>query len=194
VTSVPDMKRFRDDVRERMIDQGRKPDECKILFLASPILAETDTQAREEEEQRKVAAWSPSQIEQALWYMSYQSGGDVDFGSYDLDSPMPQVTGNGEQSVIEAYVKGSEEKTLREIAATRQLGNVGDLVGSPDTVAAKMGEIMEEVGGDGFILYCDMTRRSISAVTDGLAPALRRRGLIRHSYDDGTFRDNLLAF
>jgi FMN-dependent oxidoreductase (nitrilotriacetate monooxygenase family) len=194
VTSVEAMKTFRDDVRERMIDQGRKPDSCKILFLVTPIIAETDEQAREEQERRKQAAWSPQMIEQALWYMSYQSGGEVDFGSYDLDAPMPQVVGNGEQSVIDAYVKGSAEKTLREIAATRLLGNVGDLVGSPDTVAGKMGEIMEEVGGDGFIIYGDVTRRSISAVTDGLAPALRRRQLIRPSYDDGTFRDNLLAF
>jgi alkanesulfonate monooxygenase SsuD/methylene tetrahydromethanopterin reductase-like flavin-dependent oxidoreductase (luciferase family) len=107
---------------------------------------------------------------------------------------MPQVVGNGEQSVIAAYTKGSQEKTLREIAATRQLGNVADLVGSPDTVAAKMGEVMEEVGGDGFIFYSDVTRRSFSEVADGLAPALRRRGLIRSGYDQENFRENLLEF
>jgi len=26
-----------------------------------------------------------------------------------------------------------------------------DLIGTPDSVAAKMGEVMEEVGGDGFL-------------------------------------------
>jgi alkanesulfonate monooxygenase SsuD/methylene tetrahydromethanopterin reductase-like flavin-dependent oxidoreductase (luciferase family) len=119
---------------------------------------------------------------------------EIDYSQYDLDAPMPEGMGNGEQSVIAAYRNGTEQLTLREIAATRQLGNVGDLVGSPDTVAAKMGEIMEEVGGDGFIVYSDVTRRSISEITDGLAPALRRRGLIRQSYDDVTFRENLLAF
>jgi hypothetical protein len=31
-------------------------------------------------------------------------------------------------------------------------------------------------------------------VTDGLAPALRRRGLIRDGYEGRTFRENLLAF
>jgi FMN-dependent oxidoreductase (nitrilotriacetate monooxygenase family) len=194
VSSVEDMKAYRKDVRDRMEDCGRKPDDCKILFLVTPLISETDEMAREEQERRRVAAWEPEQLEQALWYMSYQSGGEVDFSKYDLDEPMPQVVGNGEQSVIAAYTKGSQEKTLREIAATRQLGNVADLVGSPDTVAAKMGEVMEEVGGDGFIFYSDVTRRSFSEVADGLAPALRRRGLIRSGYDQENFRENLLEF
>jgi hypothetical protein len=57
-----------------------------------------------------------------------------------------------------------------------------------------MGEIMEEVGGDGFLIRTPVTRRNITEVTDGLAPALRRRGLIRSSYTGTTLRENLLAF
>jgi hypothetical protein len=57
-----------------------------------------------------------------------------------------------------------------------------------------MGEVMEEAGGDGFLVYAPMTRRSIVEITDGLAPALRRRGLIRTGYDHKTFRENLLDF
>lgn len=34
-------------------------------------------------------------------------------------------------------------------------------------------------GGDGFLIQQPMFRRAISEITDGLAPALRRRGLIR---------------
>jgi alkanesulfonate monooxygenase SsuD/methylene tetrahydromethanopterin reductase-like flavin-dependent oxidoreductase (luciferase family) len=67
-------------------------------------------------------------------------------------------------------------------------------VGSCDTVAAQMGEVMEEAGGDGFLIFGAMTRRAISEITDGLAPALRRRGLIRSSYEHKTFRENLLDF
>jgi hypothetical protein len=39
-----------------------------------------------------------------------------------------------------------------------------------------------------------VTRRAISEITDGLAPALKRRGLIRDGYPHKLFRDNLLAF
>jgi hypothetical protein len=61
-------------------------------------------------------------------------------------------------------------------------------------VAAKMGEIMEEVGGDGFLLDPEMTRHSISLIADGLAPALQRRKLIRSGFSHNNFRDNLLDF
>jgi len=57
-----------------------------------------------------------------------------------------------------------------------------------------MGEIMEEVGGDGFLLYLPTTRRNMAEVADGLAPALRRRGLIRDGYSGTTLRDHLLEF
>jgi alkanesulfonate monooxygenase SsuD/methylene tetrahydromethanopterin reductase-like flavin-dependent oxidoreductase (luciferase family) len=106
---------------------------------------------------------------------------------------MPAKTGNGERSVIASYLAGGEP-TLRDVIIKRQIGNFAGLVGSPDTVAATLGEIMDEVGGDGFIIYGTVTRRAIMELTDGLGPALRRRGLIRETYSHRTFRENLLAF
>lgn len=50
------------------------------------------------------------------------------------------------------------------------------------------------VGGDGFLLSPYTTRRIIAEITDGLAPALRKRGLIRDGYNHQTFRDNLFDF
>jgi long-chain alkane monooxygenase len=57
-----------------------------------------------------------------------------------------------------------------------------------------MGEAMREIGGDGFLVTENLTRRTISEIADGLAPALKRRNLIRSSYSHEHFRDNLLAF
>ncbi len=39
-----------------------------------------------------------------------------------------------------------------------------------------------------------VTRRNITEICDGLAPALRARGLIRSHYEYDTFRENLLAY
>jgi hypothetical protein len=39
-----------------------------------------------------------------------------------------------------------------------------------------------------------VTRRAIAEITDGLAPALKRRRLIPTGYQHKLFRDNLLAF
>jgi hypothetical protein len=62
-------------------------------------------------------------------------------------------------------------------------------------VAAQMDEVMQEVGGDGFLLVLgNVSRKSVAEITDGLVPALQRRGLTRRSYTHPQFRDNLLEF
>jgi alkanesulfonate monooxygenase SsuD/methylene tetrahydromethanopterin reductase-like flavin-dependent oxidoreductase (luciferase family) len=70
-----------------------------------------------------------------------------------------------------------------------------ELVGSPDSVAAQMDEAMQEVGGDGFLVYGQpVSREYVWEMANGLAPALRRRGLIRDGYSFKTFRENLASF
>lgn len=191
---VAQMKAFKEDMQRRLVAHGRGPDDCKVMFLVTPMLGENDRHAREREMERVAHTSSPEHIEHVLWELSYISGGTVDFAKFDLDDKMPDILGNGEQSSMKQYVVGNEDKTLREVVTgVRQIGDLG-LVGSPDTVAIKMGELMDEVGGDGFLFYDKMTRRNVAEYTDGLSPALRKRGLIRESYDGATFRENLLAF
>ncbi|MDQ1130432.1 NtaA/DmoA family FMN-dependent monooxygenase [Microbacterium sp. SORGH_AS_0888] len=191
---VAQMKAFRQDMRARAAAHGRNPDDLKVMFLVTPMLGETDAHAREREEERVRYMSSDAAIERALWELSYISGGEVDFASFDLDAKMPDIIGNGEQSSMRQYVTGNEDKTLRDVVTSvRQIGDLG-LIGSPDTVAAMMGELMAEVGGDGFLFYPEVTRRTIAEYADGLSPALRRRGLIRDGYDHATLRENLRAF
>jgi hypothetical protein len=57
-----------------------------------------------------------------------------------------------------------------------------------------MAEVIQEVGGDGFVFTGNLTRRYVSEVTDGIAPVLQRLGLVRTAYEHEHFRDNLLAF
>jgi len=65
----------------------------------------------------------------------------------------------------------------------------------PAAIAAQMEEVMEEVGGDGFLFTLDtLTRRTVAEITDGLVPQLQKRGLTRKSYTYDHFRDNLLEF
>jgi FMN-dependent oxidoreductase (nitrilotriacetate monooxygenase family) len=190
------MKAFREDMHERLIAHGRRPGDCKVMFLVAPMLGESDANAWEREQARVAETTSQEYIEQVLWQMSYISGGTTDFSKFDLDAKMPDIIGNGEQSSMRQYVTGNEDKTLREVVTgVREIGDLG-LIGSPDTVAAKMGEIMEEVGGDGFLMYqpSSLNRRTITEYVDGLSPALRKRKLIRDGFDNVTFRENLTAF
>jgi FMN-dependent oxidoreductase (nitrilotriacetate monooxygenase family) len=188
---VEGMKAYRDDIRSRMEELGRKPDDCKVLFLVSPVVADTEQEARD-----KKARWmdDPFFIEYALAEMS--SITEVDFSQFDLEKELPEVTTNGERGTLDNFVKKGKGKTLRELAAGG-LGQAIDLTGTPDQVAEKMGEVMDEVGGDGFLITSPvmrLNRRYIVEITDGLVPALQRRGLARTGYAFDQFRDNLLEF
>ncbi|ORM34102.1 NtaA/DmoA family FMN-dependent monooxygenase [Williamsia sp. 1135] len=191
--SPAEMKALRQDMDTRLIKHGRKPQDLKILFMATPYLGDTDSEAQERFNRFNAAKKDPDNIEKRLWYLSYVSGGVVDYAKYDLDSPVPQEVGNGETTTAKAWLEGSKELTLRDLAEGPS--NYGmEFIGSADTMAGEMAEVMEEAGGDGFLMYPDVTRRSIMEVCDGLAPALRKRGVIRDGYAHKTFRDNLLDF
>jgi alkanesulfonate monooxygenase SsuD/methylene tetrahydromethanopterin reductase-like flavin-dependent oxidoreductase (luciferase family) len=72
-----------------------------------------------------------------------------------------------------------------------------DLVGSPDTVAERMRDAMEAIGGDGFLIstpFHRTSRRFIVEVTEGLVPALQRRGLMRTAYSGRTLREVLTEY
>jgi FMN-dependent oxidoreductase (nitrilotriacetate monooxygenase family) len=180
---VEAMKAYREDISARMIANGRKPSDCKVMYLVSPVVAETDEAAQDEYARRMAAHESEGYIARALLTMSYFSG--VDFSKFDLDKPLPDLSGqvNGHQSSMARYAKDSEDgKTLRRLAVEHDVVASIPLVGSPDTVASLMAEAMEEVGGDGFLISASLDRRSVATIADGLAPVLRRRGLIRDGY------------
>ncbi|MBD7918951.1 MULTISPECIES: NtaA/DmoA family FMN-dependent monooxygenase [Cellulomonas] len=192
VVGVEAMREFREDISRRLVAHGRRPEDAKVLFLVDPVLGDTDRAAQDRAE-RKTAAMAAS-LENALAGLSYVSG--IDFSRFDPDEPFPDVASrtNGHQSTVADYQKAGAGKTLREVALTRRVAESIPLVGSPDTVADQMAEAMDHAGGDGFLIASPVTRRGISEVADGLAPVLRRRGLIRDGYEHATFRENLLAF
>ncbi|RKR73022.1 NtaA/DmoA family FMN-dependent monooxygenase [Frondihabitans australicus] len=188
---------YRDDMRARVAAYGRNPDDVKFMFLATPTIAATDDEAWAMVEAARAYRASDKGIEYNLWNMSYTSGGRIDFGGIDPDTLIRDIDltkQNGENTSIKNLFEGHEDKTLREVVATsHQVSDMG-LWGSPDTVAGKMEDLMAEIGGDGFLIYMPTTRMNFALVADGLAPALRRRGLIREEYTGGTLRDNLRAF
>lgn len=190
-TGIAGMQEYRDDVRERAETNGRKPDDVKVLFLVSPILAETTAEANARR-QRMVDA--PHYITQTLAGIS--SVTDIDFSKFDLDHELPRLTTNGEQGSLDKFAQWGSGKTLRQLVADR-IDRSYRLCGTPDDVADEMGRVMEEVGGDGFLITAPamrVGRRYITDITEGLVPALQRRGLVRSSYGYDLLRDNLLEF
>jgi hypothetical protein len=185
--SVAKMKAFRDDLRAQAAAFGRNPDHIKVLYLAAPIVDES-----------KDTAWArkAARVEEARSHMDFYLANlsrvtGVDLSKYDLDEPLPVLKSNGHQSIA-ANITGKTPRSLVE--GGRSIAD-HPLVGTPDQVAAEMAEIMEEVGGDGFLVTDpEFTRRYISEIADGLTPALQKLGVVRKKYEFPMLRDNLLAF
>ncbi len=191
---VAAMKQYRDDIRSQMAAMGRDPNSCKILFLFSPIVAETEDQAKYFADQRRVQ--SAAHLDARMARFGWST--NLDLSGLDLDTPVSQLTltTNGHQSSLSQFLTRAGDKPLREamIDHTSQ-GYCVDVYGTPDSVAAQMSEIMEEVGGDGFLIALnDVSRRSVATIMDGLVPVLQRRGLTRKGYAHEQLRDNLLEF
>ncbi|GAB7005522.1 NtaA/DmoA family FMN-dependent monooxygenase [Nocardioides sp. AN3] len=189
---VAGMKEYRDSVRSYAAAQGRDPDSVKVLFLVSPLIAASDAEARAALEADRAARLVDPVEEMAM--MGFTT--NVDFSRLDLDRPVTDqvehLHTNGHQSVMDTFVARAGTRTLRQMLVADTAPVVA---GSPDTVAAQLDEMMQEVGGDGLLFSMeDMTRHAWATVTDGLVPALQRRGLVRREYTHKTLRENLFEF
>lgn len=190
---VDAMRAYRNDVHKHMRAAGRNPSDCKVLFLINPILGETTAEAEERRKHR--AALSGKNIEERLAHLGKVT--NIDFGQYDLDKPLPDdVSTNGHQQNLEQFRDMAKGRSIRETMASFRAVDLSiDLCGTPDAVAARMGEAMEDVGGDGFLFSMpNVNRRTMAEIEDGLVPALQDRGLVRKAYEHKQFRDNLLAY
>ena len=180
------MKTFRDDIRQMSVESGRNPDDTKVLFMVSPVLGETDVEAAEKRERQ--IAFNEAHPELGLLQLARHSG--IDFAQWGIDEVIPETaTTNGHQQMLAQAIGKSPREILR-----KGMGSL-EFVGTPGSVAAQMDEVMQEVGGDGFLIAnFDLNRRYISEIADGLVPELQRRGLTRREYGFDHFRDNLLEF
>src|SRR6185437_1124557 len=91
---VEAMKAYRDDIHARMEAIGRDPAHCKVLYLVSPIVADTHDEAVAKRER---------------WFT------EIDFAQFDLDEPVPELWTNGERGALESFLAGGKDKTLREL-------------------------------------------------------------------------------
>jgi FMN-dependent oxidoreductase (nitrilotriacetate monooxygenase family) len=194
-TGIAGMKEYRDDIRARAAAHGRNPDDVKLLFCISPVVAPTESEARAALAR---LVETDSFIEKTL--VSIASNTEIDFKQFDWDKPLPAgLTTNGERGSLEWFMRGDGSPgphTLRDLAVNLATAGM-EFIGTPEQVAHKMGEAAEAIGGDGFLIMkpgWDLNRQYISSITDGLMPELQRMGLTRTEYTTSTLRETLREF
>jgi FMN-dependent oxidoreductase (nitrilotriacetate monooxygenase family) len=191
--SVAHMKEYRDDIRERMVQCGRNPDDCKVLFTCGTIIGATEEEAQAKAEAGK--EFAAQHYEMMLAGLANVTG--VDFSTWDLDAPVPDLTTNGSQSSLAGFLGSTEPgATLRQLLDARNSGGVMGyrFVGTVESIAEEMGKVMADVGGDGFLFSGQLRPKYLAELADELVPTLQHRGLVREEYEFDTFRQNLMQF
>ncbi|WKU07170.1 LLM class flavin-dependent oxidoreductase [Micromonospora sp. HUAS LYJ1] len=181
---------FARDIRARATAKGRNPDHILILPGISPIIADTDEQAREKERH----LLDSRSFDRALKELGRPFGWH-DFSQYDLDAPFPDVGDLGERSFrtqAERIKKVARDNgfTLRQTVLHALDSWRSPFVGSPLTVANEIQRWYEAGAFDGINISVNVPSE-FARFTDDVLPILRERGVVRSEYESTTLRGNL---
>lgn len=194
---------FRRDLVERTLAAGRDAQAVQIMPGAELVLAETDAEAEEKVRWLRTQQIGPRQ---ALDLLEQYWGRDL--SAFDPDGPLPDVDpevvvsgvtrGAGFQfekakELTDAWRAEAAAKGLSilEFARSRQGSRGGTHVGSYDTVADELAELVRLGAVDGLNITPWLVPGGIDDIVDHLVPRLQDRGVYPSAYAGPTLRENL---
>ena len=174
-------------IKDRMVELGRDPDDCKILFGAQPVIGASEAEARERQEEHN----SLVPIEGGMAILSAHL--DFDLSALPPDAIMAERPEPQLQRLRTRFFKeDGTPMTVSEVAA-RHGRSVGlpQFVGTPASIADQLEAFADTAGGDGFMLSAIDSPGAIEDFVDLVVPELQRRGLYRTAYKGRTLREIL---
>lgn len=194
---------FYADVKRRLAAYGRRPEQLKILPAATFVLGDTDAEAEEharEVRRRQVSGATALKHLEFVW--------NRDLSAYDPEGPLPDVDPDvSEHHIAEgrAQVRMYRDplataREWRELAAANNwsirdlvinTGNRQSFVGTPETVATAINDLVQADASDGFILVPHLTPGGLDTFADQVVPLLQERGVFRTEYEGPTLRHHL---
>ncbi|MBJ6361789.1 LLM class flavin-dependent oxidoreductase [Paenibacillus sp. GCM10012307] len=183
------MKKQIADIRRQAEEQGRDPAQLKFFTGLTPIVGAT-----KEEAQRKLEEFTSYYLHEG-GLVHFSSGSGYDLASYAQD----YFDGSGNnhvQSAMDRFSKNAlNPRTVKEIIASlSKIGSMGLVaVGTPEEVADRMEQLVEDVGLDGFNIMQVVSPGTLEDFVDLVVPELQRRGIYRKEYQEGTLREQLFG-
>lgn len=169
------------DLRARA---GARP--IRVFVGATVIVGRTEAEARDLlEDYRRHAS-----VEGALAHAAASLG--IDFARYGMDDPIGG-SGNAIQSNVEALRAGTA-LTKRRLMDQFVLGSrQPPIVGSAEQVADALEAWVAEADVDGFNLSRTVVPECLEGFIAQVVPLLQERGLFKHGYAPGTYREKLFG-
>src|SRR6201996_5198370 len=187
--SKADMLAFYQDLKRRVIEQGRAPQDCLILPSIDVIVGETNSIARE----RQAYVNDLVQTEAGMAQISGHLG--VDLSQYPPDQPLADmVIEAGSRGSLDVILQGTAANNLTLGEAARQFATselCPQIAGSPETIADTLQDLFESEACDGFILTPTLMPGMFEQFCRAVVPVLQARGLFRREYSGTTLRAHL---
>jgi len=182
---------FYANIKGRLANHGRSPDEMKIMPGLSAIIGRTEAEAQERYDYLQ-SLIHPIVAREIL---STVLGG-VDLAPYPFDGPLPEnlPLSNASRSTFANVMDMArkENLTMRQVAMRVAGARAKAVVrGSPQQVADHMEEWFRNDGCDGFNIMPPFLPGGLDDFVELVIPELRRRGLFRTEYEGRTLRDHL---
>ncbi|TNJ66969.1 LLM class flavin-dependent oxidoreductase [Paenibacillus hemerocallicola] len=192
--TIQESQSFYADVKSRLPKYGRNSEHLLILPGLSPILADTEAEARDIEEELNGLI----NEKRAISSLSGRLG--VDLTDYDPDGPIPydKLPGidavNGRKGRYQLVVDLAQRESLTIRQITRRLAGARGHVtftGTPLQLADLIERWIASHGADGFNLMPQLYPSGLQAFVEKVVPELQNRGLFRERYEGTTLRENL---
>jgi FMN-dependent oxidoreductase (nitrilotriacetate monooxygenase family) len=187
--SKADMQAFYQDLKRRVVAQGRAHEDCLILPSIDVIVGETDTIARE----RQAYVNDLVQTEVGLAQMSGHIG--VDLSRYAADQKLTDMQMEaGSRGSLDVILQGTEAQDLTLGEAARRFATselCPQIIGSAETIADQLQDLFESYSCDGFILTPTLMPGMFEQFVRAVVPVLQARGLFRRDYAGTTLREHL---
>ncbi|MGW1748727.1 NtaA/DmoA family FMN-dependent monooxygenase [Streptomyces sp. NPDC002092] len=187
------------DVKRRLKEYGRSPDDLKIMPGVTVVLGDTAAEAQERAAEIRRQQVSPQHAILAL-----EQVWGVDLSAYDPDGPFPEIDPVADSAITQGRARRgdtvaiaekaralSKEKGLSIRQTVIEAAGRQSFIGTPEAVAAELDEYVQKDAADGFVLQPLITPAGLDEFVDRVVPLLQERGAFRTEYQGTTLRSHL---
>jgi FMN-dependent oxidoreductase (nitrilotriacetate monooxygenase family) len=192
-TSHPSMASaaaFYAETKALAVEAGRNPAQLRILPAVTPIIGESEADARAL--QRALDEAIDPKL--AVSMLQVLLGG-FDLSPFPLDGPLPPIppteaSQSHRQRVVDLAAR--EQLSIREVAQRIAAGRTSrTIVGTPVQIADELEAWYTGGAVDGFVISPPYLPGGLETFVRDVTPILQARGLFRREYAGATLRENL---
>lgn len=180
---------FAGKLRDCAEKAGRPRESIKILLGVSPIIGDTEGEARD------IIAQLGAFVDPVTSMRVLSDRVGIDLTNYDIDGPLPDLPPStmmqGHARVLQSVARryNMTIRQLRDYAAVSSGHRV--LIGTPTQVADDLEAWFTNGACDGFAIMTPYSPQPFERFVDQVVPILVERGLFRKDYAGKTLRDHL---